>query len=795
MLDPEVTAFLRKNPEVFSKLLHRLLGDSNSSVAAATFTGKQKINIPKRRNKIPKSRAPATTRNEPDDPPALEQPPLRLPETEQNAWDDLVVDDVKHKIFSALFDESLRDERVFLDLLLLALVSKDLHKSLKPLIKKLEARIDAVPLYCRALFEYMHDPPTFRLFLSRIEEPAPAVHAAWKVLLHRNPLLKAELGGIVSALTTPERMRDFRAALANDGCDPIATVICMHHLAQPGDGFSAENLATLTDLALDKTWAMFMMPVGALMTMEMPELFDIRHVLHACTTRFVLDQGVADKEDRFMTIFSHLAGAIDNHDNHILQLHAWSKRKDGVAKRLVKIGPDLPLRVVVFTAEKNESWRLRAFEEDILYEWIKHALRSYDLTSEGAMGVIRDAISHGVGLLRAYAQNQERAVDAFLAAVARFLAHPRVPVNVSVAVLFDLGLREVAALLLEHAIKFGHRELVHEWIRSVGLNFGDSGPVLTPQRAGKLMRLAASVDVVAKRDPACETQGLVCAFLIENVPGALDPQTWSLGDGACIGDHFMGLIAQAELDRKASRVFKQGSILFRALRSARANDELLKTIGLVVGAPEYAYRAAIHVAARLAPWRPDFARFIFEKVFDHLGDLMASEERARDAADLFVELCLLSNERSAYYFVYSNVFEPFFTSHALLRGMSYVPHSMATLLCNSNSLTVINRALSKMPSGIGATVILRLTSKTIYENAFNLPVFIDWNSSFRFIRRPEYAYISAFDTSNHVQMDQVKQHFNTNDEDRAIWEFYRRVGTHSILTLEKLYVFARPYLQ
>lgn len=240
------------------------------------------------------------------------------------------------------------------------------------------------------------------------------------------------------------------------------------------------------------------------------------------------------------------------------------------------------------------------------------------------------------------------------------------------------------------------------------------------------------------------------------------------------------------------RIFRQGRLLFRALSQRRANAELLGIVGLVEGAHEDAYYTAAYIASKLAPWKPSFARFILEKVFDYLGGLLETNANS-DAYDLFLELCELSAE-STYYFVYSKVFEQFFKSPAFKeRSTVKLTSHLGKQLRLANSLTVTRHAVSKMPPGLGAEILSWMITPSIYDKP-DSPIFVSWNISLRFIRRPEYAYLSTFDMDNIAQMEQIRMRYES-DEDRAILKFYNNSSIHSLSILEKLYVLARPYLQ
>lgn len=319
-LDKELISLLREHPEIFSRVLARVLG-KDSDDTAHSWNGKF-----------------------------------------TDYWNDVLVEDMQRVIISKLFEDMARDERVLLDILLFGMVDKRAKAMVAEQMRAIEATIDVVPLLCRALFEYWCDVESFELFLNRVHDFAPAAGAAWEAVLRRNETVRS----LVLHLQT-ERPWLFAAALENNGLDPIATVLCMHHMTEPAKQLSPEAVEKLTPLVLDSVWAMFMKERPRI---EAGAPFSFDKAVLACIVRTELAPAPMRKQV-FLETFLLFIERVEQSNATLVAV-----RKE-LWQRLARIDANLLIEVVVLwrlNIDSNTGVWARYECEEIVYQWFKHVL-------------------------------------------------------------------------------------------------------------------------------------------------------------------------------------------------------------------------------------------------------------------------------------------------------------------------------------------------------------------------------------------------------------------------------------
>ena len=239
MLDKQVTAYLRERPGVLTALLNKVLATPMQSSPVSFASGRGKKARPEK--------------GEPDKRPRVDD----AGNNEDMGWNDLV-DDTHNLILDRLVQEARTDDRVLLDLIIFALVSKGVGAKVAERLAEAELCIDSVGLCCRALFEYFaYDHATFELFRHRVERYAKATEASWCMLLADERRATAFRDLVVHMRF--EKPRHFAHALNNNGRDPMATALVLHDLAFPDVVvFTPSDISDLREQVFDTHWLALM---------------------------------------------------------------------------------------------------------------------------------------------------------------------------------------------------------------------------------------------------------------------------------------------------------------------------------------------------------------------------------------------------------------------------------------------------------------------------------------------------------------------------------------------------------
>jgi hypothetical protein len=731
MLDLKLVAYLREHPDVFSDVIAHLLRGPDGRYNVS-FGGKRKGDqVGEKETKKRREEAPVGP----------------------NLWEDVLVEDVRtNEILKRLVQDVEQDERVLVDLLLLAMVSKNLRRNVKAFVEALETRIEVMPLYCRALFEYTREAATFNFFLERIEEHAPATHAAWLVMV-RDDAVRSELGSCMDYLRR-HRPRHFEAALANNGLDPIATALCMHHWARPGMGFSPVVVEKLRPFVLDKVWACFAMTWEDLAFVPMPADLAIEDAIHACTIRCALEGGV----DFFMPLLQKLIENVD------LGRPFKLKASKNIWKNLVRLDAGLPLRILRVLAQARGFQG--PLDPEMFYQWLKASLvRNNDVGLDMAQAVflnmnegklILENITSGDFHIRAILDAGARfltRIRAILDAGARFLTRHSTPptefsdtikhlvTNYSPYQVLYFALRG-----LSWAIQRGNRPFIQRWIDHIWPECKQLEHPIAFIR--DVLDFLTDLGTVAKHDPDASLQTLLGKLFLVEFPFLIDHfRTSGLKRNVlCLGDALFSLLVQNlgdDPDDVAMRdSLEDGHWLFVVLQ--QESVEAIKRVLVGNGDDsesdgEYRVLAQwLYIAELFLKHRPIIARSLFDEVVEMAE---AIRERGNDDDDMESWYSLFQGEISSEFrwrLVRSKYFTTIFPSFdsSLKRGVfvSLMADSSNTLLLGTKLLSFFNRRKQIVAVEDYVTQATREGNNPIAEQ------FVHWNLLFRCCRMGEFDF-------------------------------------------------------
>lgn len=772
MLDTKLVAYLLAHPDTFSDVLARMFSAMSTTTRATTFTG--------RRSKMPTPKAPGR-RKLPDPPQDLTRPAVQPPkESDEDLW-EFLVQDAKNEIIQRVVETAIANDRVFVDLTILALVSKNLRADIKRHLRDLETRFDPMPAYCRALFEYANDRATFHHFFTKVARYAPAVAAAWRLLLKtKKSTMAAEFGAILAHLLSEAPPRRFQAAIENDGFDPIATALCMHEMvrANGAPGFSDVNWRKLHALVLDKTWALFMCPLqDEGQWSHIPALVDHRHLLHACVVRCSLHEETADF---FMRLLTRLGTRLVYRPSTTTP----TAREKVLWKRIAAIGRDgeVVLRVVLFLLGRHVTQDNRFIlyleeREDLqglLYQWVRCQQRRTESPLE-LFHIVHDAL--------ATFETREMK-DSLLATLVLGLAHRRTPpshletmlhlIHSELPDLYEFTAREV----LHAAVKRGNAALVETWLHDLYPACG------APHDMRRLLTTLMHLETVIHRDPEGQLQERVLGFFLEahiDTVRAFFLRS-TLPQDFCVSPASLELVRanvsinDAMLDqlRQARRLFylqaTRGNIQVSAdpavLFHIYFRGELYTFPNTVKSLFVMAY-----IGSRLAVYRPAVARTILATVFARVQQLF--REDVRTAMALCNDLCELS-PATLPYFILHPVFTSFVTHH-----VDDWSSQMSYIFKHSTNLPLLVRVLQALPTWLAISMV-RGNMMTVLPLHDLLQLFTFHNLLFRYLSHPNYAIASQPDVSYTP--------WRTSQEQYNMSDLYRSAAkVKSISRLEALY--------
>lgn len=212
MLDIKVIAYLRKNPDLLSEVIDRLLKGEEFDPKAIFDANKRKWG----------------EGNEYDDRGRRRKKPRLDPD---DLWNTTLPSEMRYMIMSKVLDAVRYDESSFIDLFILSLVCRGLRVDVLDRVKELETMIDVVPLYCRAAFHYYEDDDTFILFLDRLDSCAPLTSAGWKKILSSDYVEKFD--ELYKRKRYARDSPDIEFALFNNALDPIAALLVLYQRDVP----------------------------------------------------------------------------------------------------------------------------------------------------------------------------------------------------------------------------------------------------------------------------------------------------------------------------------------------------------------------------------------------------------------------------------------------------------------------------------------------------------------------------------------------------------------------------------
>jgi hypothetical protein len=238
MLEPSLTKYLQEHPDTFSRVIERLLSEKDAGHVVASFAV-----LPKRKRDYDEVGDPFVKKK------------IRT------VGEVFSVADMRSEIEDHIIARISSDPERFIDLFLLALVSRNIRTEVQAKLQRLEIEIDVVPQYCRAAFLYYEDKETHELFYDKIDRYAPATAAAWQLLSDSDELTKKF--GILYTMMKREKPAYFDLALLNNAEDPLASLICLHFSAGVDSPFSRGDIKWLLERAFDWDLALFLQPQKA----------------------------------------------------------------------------------------------------------------------------------------------------------------------------------------------------------------------------------------------------------------------------------------------------------------------------------------------------------------------------------------------------------------------------------------------------------------------------------------------------------------------------------------------------
>ena len=240
MLERDLTKYLREHPAAFSRVLEQLLSTNDT---AALFAAR-----PKRERDYDEMGNPFVKKKKARTVPAEETPEGEL----------FSVADMRSEIEDRIIARIASDPERFLDIFMLALVSKNINREIQTKLRRLETEIDVVPQYCRAAFLYYEDKETHELFYDKVDRYAPATAAAWQLLSDSEEL--TEKFDALYTMMKRDKPAYFDLALLNNAEDPLAALICLHFSAGFDSPFSRGDIKWLLERTVDWDLALFLQP-------------------------------------------------------------------------------------------------------------------------------------------------------------------------------------------------------------------------------------------------------------------------------------------------------------------------------------------------------------------------------------------------------------------------------------------------------------------------------------------------------------------------------------------------------
>jgi hypothetical protein len=703
MLDKEVIAYLREHPDAFSRVLAHVLGDKD---AVASFQGKRKA-FPDEEDRRVRPRLDEVF------------PPLA-----PDVWTNDLVEDMRHVIIEKLFEDMTRDDRVFIDLLMLGLVTKGLHKEVEKRLRLVESQISVVPLLCRALFEHARDHDTFRYFLGHVKDLAPAAYAAW-LLLSTDATIRDDVGSVLDFLQR-ERPRHFQGALERNGVDPIATVLCMHHMVPREKQLSPLTFKRLSTLALDKIWAVFMTPLREQGRPPRVSVSQFEEAFHACVVRSELAETLQEGQSEFKTTFEWFTERVSPHAEALVSV------PKEFLQRLARLDADLLIFVAIRFREVIPETASEI--EDLVYRWFRYKLlpqedyeQPPDLQKLRLLAVELKNIVEQLDA-SAFPIVSPRIKSARARYLARFTNVQWWPAH------FDIMMRNVPIEFMRYAVRAGNVAFIKMWFETFWPVYRASFE--SAERLARVIVLECTkLEWVAKHlDAAVKIQPLVTAFLRHEMPEFASPGTWEAYK--CIGPELLSYLANGKSERRKQRLLEEtrrARDLFDALTVGTITwlEQRFKLdAGLFLALAEIEY--LILLGARLAKFRPDFMRRIFDAVFRMVAQL--TEEDSLKVFDFMMRVDF-GGRRVVWYFVRSDLFERHWHEQELNSFGLNVTYLLQR--CKDKNLTLAHHLFADKDEAHVVNAVRTfldqwMPPKSIYSN---------WNLAYRCISLPSYAEV------------------------------------------------------
>jgi len=721
MLDKELVVYLRKHPDVFSRVLAHVLGD-DSLGGVPSFQVKHKDWNP------------------------------RLPEL----WKEVLIDDMHELIITKLLEDMEHDERVLFDLILLGVVDKGLNSKVKKRLRQLETRIDFVPLLCRALFEYTGQMEIFRIFLARVEDYAPATAAAWHAMSDAS--IYGDVHRVVTFLQTnrPDR---FAAALESNGLDPVATALCMNYMVDPLMRFGKIAFARLSALAIDEVWAWGLMPVGDL-PMMVPDVVNLDRIAHICIIRAELAGTPQQRKAEFITMFRWFLDRFRRDDDRLdnVRKELW--------KRLARIDADLLIEAVV-------SWRVHFRDEpyteecvELVYQWFKHVLPAPSPDSDLPIDLVAEATNTLVAFANAMRpadlvmddfvfilRDAERAKLRYLCRFTKVRKWKKIFREIPTDVLKDLSIK-----VLLQAIHCGNEALVAFWFQSLWPAHRDSLPQVA-KFANALVVQVTQFKTMAKHPAsAAHIQDHVADFLEREVHNFRTlVRTWAAFE--CVGLRLRTYLERAGPDAVS---FKKACVRYEILMSqtlAEVTQSLQSHFGETPDAESL--HQIISIGVRFSQVRPDLLRHVYNYVLEKT--LALHPDLHEGIVRRFATGLTSRTDVAAWHFYQSSLFD----QHAS-------PDTSAYLLrqCGKKALALARRLLQ----GVDETDTVRMVAtylRTRQEDDGPDLEFVKWNLAYLCVSLPSYATLRrrafGMDEDDGKEEEEVDEEMQNFHHDMQFW--------------------------
>lgn len=391
MIEPEVTKYLRERPDSFSSILERLLLDDGKDSAEAFGV------LPKRSREYDGAGNPVTKKARRQEPPSG-----------VHLFD---VSDMRSEIENRIIASMKSAPERFLDLFMLALVSKGIRKEIQEKLARLEMEIDVVPQYCRAAFLYYKDTETFELFYEKIDRYAPATAAAWQLIFDSEELTE-KFGALYDM-----KPAHFELALLNDAKDPLASLCCLHFLAGLNSPFTRADIKWFLERTWDLDLALFLQP-----RKEKQGLDWLKHV--------IIDKGgntipLGDDNNpvrwrllnpvRYFTYCARYLALANGTETDLFELVRLPGRQfphDGpayppnrefeeMARAMFRLSPDLQWRLLSHLDVTSDPWLVSA---DVIYYFLKYSMEGVEI---GDMKELERAVNKKIHLVVPYLRSWE----------------------------------------------------------------------------------------------------------------------------------------------------------------------------------------------------------------------------------------------------------------------------------------------------------------------------------------------------------------------------------------------------